>query len=231
VSAICPRGHESAATDYCDQCGARIEGTPVSADAPRHEHDQPATSAPHQLDDDVTDTEEVIDRPVSTNVERCPTCQTARTGDDRYCEVDGYDFVAGAGPTPVVRWVAIATADRSYYDELAPDDVAFPANYEPRTFALDSDEVMIGRRSATRGIEPQIDLSDTPLDDSISHRHAVLARCSDGSYAVIDVGSRNGTSINGSIHPIPLDTPVPLADGDRIHVGAWTTLTIRSVMA
>ena len=30
---------------------------------------------------------------------------------------------------------------------------------------------------------------------------------------------------------IPAQTPVPLSDGDRIHLGAWTTITIRKVCA
>jgi hypothetical protein len=29
-------------------------------------------------------------------------------------------------------------------------------------------------------------------------------------------------------HPIPPNTPVPLADGTRIKLGAWTTITLHS---
>jgi pSer/pThr/pTyr-binding forkhead associated (FHA) protein len=43
---------------------------------------------------------------------------------------------------------------------------------------------------------------------------------------VIDVGSTNGTTLNDSPEPLPPNEPTLLADGDRIHVGAWTTILI-----
>ncbi|MFD0330538.1 FHA domain-containing protein [Streptacidiphilus monticola] len=43
---------------------------------------------------------------------------------------------------------------------------------------------------------------------------------------VIDQDSTNGTTLNGAPDPIPAHTPVALKDGDRIHVGAWTTITV-----
>ena len=59
-------------------------------------------------------------------------------------------------------------------------------------------------------------------------RNAVgeLLRQDDGSYAVIDPGSSNGTTLNDDPTPIAPNTLVPLASGDRIHLGAWTTITI-----
>ena len=72
---------------------------------------------------------------------------------------------------------------------------------------------------------PEIDLPDDP---GISHLHAVLEQQGDGRYAVRDLGSTNGTSVNDEPEPVPADEPRPLSDGDRIRVGAWTTLTIRA---
>jgi hypothetical protein len=43
---------------------------------------------------------------------------------------------------------------------------------------------------------------------------------------VVDCGSANGTTINDDPTPIQPDTPVTLAEGDRVHLGAWTTITI-----
>jgi pSer/pThr/pTyr-binding forkhead associated (FHA) protein len=45
---------------------------------------------------------------------------------------------------------------------------------------------------------------------------------------VQDLGSTNGTTINDGADPIDADAPVPLGDGDRIHLGAWTTITLRA---
>ena len=48
----------------------------------------------------------------------------------------------------------------------------------------------------------------------------------DGTWAVLDPGSANGTTVNnGEIVP---GVRVPLRDGDRICVGAWTVLTIQA---
>jgi pSer/pThr/pTyr-binding forkhead associated (FHA) protein len=41
---------------------------------------------------------------------------------------------------------------------------------------------------------------------------------------VVDSGSPNGTLVNGS--EIEPGEPVPLRDGDHIHLGAWTRLEL-----
>jgi hypothetical protein len=51
----------------------------------------------------------------------------------------------------------------------------------------------IGRRGASRGIEPEIDLTGPPADPGISHLHAVLPVEPHGGWAVLDSGSSNGT--------------------------------------
>ena len=61
-------------------------------------------------------------------------------------------------------------------------------------------------------------------DPGVSRLHAVLLRSRDGSWSVVDPGSANGTEVNGS--EIPQGQPVPLRDGDRIHLGAWTELRV-----
>jgi pSer/pThr/pTyr-binding forkhead associated (FHA) protein len=82
----------------------------------------------------------------------------------------------------------------------------------------------IGRRSTSRGLTPEIDLTGPPLDPGISRLHAVLVARPGLGWAVIDPGSENGTMLNG--HDIPTGVPVPLHDGDRIHLGAWTVITV-----
>jgi hypothetical protein len=48
----------------------------------------------------------------------------------------------------------------------------------------------------------------------------------DGSWSVVDQDSTNGTTINSADEPIQPFVPVPLKSGDRVHVGAWTTITL-----
>ncbi len=103
--------------------------------------------------------------------------------------------------------------------------MAFPRYCPERAFSLTGPQIRIGRRSRSRGITPEIDLTGPPEDTGVSHLHALLVSTSDG-WAVVDPGSTNGITINGAGEPIAVDRPVPLADGDRIHLGAWTTITL-----
>jgi hypothetical protein len=129
------------------------------------------------------------------------------------------------------RWSAVVAADRAYYDSVeaasGPDGsgIDFPAYCPERRFQLTGAEMRIGRRSPSRGIEPEIDLTGPPTDPGISRLHAVLIATSDG-WAVIDPGSANGTQLNGD--DIPTGLQLPLHDGDRINLGAWTTITVRA---
>jgi hypothetical protein len=159
--------------------------------------------------------------------ERCPVCATPRSGNDRYCEQDGYDFVTHVGPAGTRAWTAIVTADRNYYERVAAVGVEFPTDPPQRTFVIRGHEVLVGRRSDSRGISPEIDLAGAPEDLGISHVHARLVRGSDDVYALVDLDSTNGTTMNGDPTPLPPNTPVTVTDGDRIHVGAWTTITLR----
>ena len=156
-----------------------------------------------------------------------PRCGTPRVAGARYCEEDGYDFA----PRAAVRWEATVSADREYFDALAAGGFEFPVSYGPKTFALDTDVIVIGRGTSPAGGVSVLDLHGTPEDDGISRRHAVLRRSADGAYSVADCGSTNGTTINGGSELLAPHVEVALRDGDRIHLGAWTTITIRSVPA
>jgi hypothetical protein len=173
--------------------------------------------------------------------ELCPLCQAPRIGQDRFCESCGYDFTApstpvmpaaegaaGGSPAPPAAWEAIAIADRDYFDRVAPDGVTFPQHCPPRTYLLSGDQIRIGRRSNSRGIRPEVDLTGAPEDGAISHLHCILLAQPDGSYSLVDPGSTNGTTLNDDPMPLMANITVALADGDRIHLGAWTTITVRA---
>ena len=63
-----------------------------------------------------------------------------------------------------------------------------------------------------------------PADPGVSRLHAVLLRAPDDTWSVVDPGSANGTAVNGS--EIPQGQAVPLHDGDQIHLGAWTAISV-----
>jgi hypothetical protein len=133
-------------------------------------------------------------------------------------------------PYPQATWTAVVGADRAYYERVqavtGPEGsaVTFPSYYAERRFQLVGNQMRIGRRSVSRGLAPEIDLTGPPADPGISRLHAVLIATPDGNWAVLDPGSANGTLVNGS--EIGVGDQVPLHDGDRINLGAWTTITV-----
>jgi hypothetical protein len=205
MTATCPSGHESQTADYCDRCGAPIGSPGVTAVLP-------------VVDD--------LDTSPSVRHEPCPGCGAVRSGDDRYCEGCGYDFES---PAPAVgTWEAIVTADREQFDRMATAGVTYPGDFGERLFPLREGENRIGRSRGHPGEAiPELDLGAAPLDPGISRVHAVLEPRADGACVLRDLGSTNGTTLNDAPAPIAPNIDVPVADGDRIRVGAWTTITVR----
>ncbi len=130
-------------------------------------------------------------------------------------------------------WTATIGPDRAYFMAMmqrsGPEATGLnlPAYSPEQQRALTGNQITIGRRRHSTGETPDIDLSVPPEDPGVSHQHAVLVQQPDGSWAVVDQNSTNGTTVNGGEEPIQPFVPVPLQDGDRVHVGAWTTITIR----
>jgi hypothetical protein len=212
----CPKGHQSNEPDFCSECGAKIQGAPSSA----------------------------LSSTAGTTVP-CPDCGAPRTDiSSNFCEVCGYNFSTGThGSIPVAsvpppppppiptpppppapaepqHWTLTAVVDPTLRD---PDGPELPADPEPLILALDKPVNLIGRRSEKRAILPEVSLD---LDDAVSHRHALLTRGDDGSLTLRDIGSANGTRLNGAdVQPL-VDTA--LHDGDQITLGRWTRITLKA---
>ncbi|MFE9426241.1 FHA domain-containing protein [Kitasatospora sp. NPDC006697] len=131
------------------------------------------------------------------------------------------------------NWVAVISADRDYFTDMmarsGPEasGLFFPPYCPERRVPITGrGQLRIGRRSQHRGTVPEIDLSVPPEDPGASHQHALLAEQQDGSWVLVDQDSTNGTTMNGGSEPIAPHTAIALNDGDRIHIGAWTTITL-----
>lgn len=209
MTVLCPEGHRSGEdSEYCDVCGLRITGC----------EQVPQAEAVAVVEDADTDTSRAPNR------EPCPRCHSPRSADDRFCEQCRYDFLAP--PSAALVWEAIATADREQVERHAPDLVASVDQLGERHFLVDADQLRIGRSRRGCVSPPEIDFAGELEDPGISRLHAVLERGEDGTYTLRDLGSMNGTTLNGE--PVGSTEPVRVTIGDRIRIGAWTTITLRS---
>lgn len=85
-------------------------------------------------------------------------------------------------------------------------------------FFLSSEgETTVGRIDPVTGIRPDIDLA--PLDNqrSVSRRHAKITQSEAGFFVVEEIGTMNGTVVNGT--RIQTGQPAPIKDGDRLRFG------------
>jgi hypothetical protein len=221
---VCPKGDQSDDPEFCSVCGIKIEAAPVST---------------------------------SSSADHCPGCRAERVPGARFCETCRYDFKAQtAGPPPVVAvtaptptptpdeedaqvvaqpppptttlftapayWEAVVTVDPSL--DVEPDpETPCPADTPERTFPLDLQENLVGRRSTARGVFPQVPLSDP----GASHRHLMIYRNHDGTLTVSDLGSTNGSFLNGSEDRLEPGVKTGLSESDRVELGRWTRITFR----
>jgi hypothetical protein len=199
----CPKGHSSTEPDFCSECGARIQ----AAASP------PSPPAPAQ---------------------KCPECGAHRAADgSNFCEICGHNFATGAGgeipPAPVTaekagpvrEWTATVAVDPALREEGSPP---VPTGVAPFTVDLAKPVSLIGRRSESRAVFPEIALN---FDEAVSHRHALLQRGDDGTLLLRDIGATNGTRLNGKDVKSLVD--IPLKDGDEITLGHWTKITVKAV--
>jgi hypothetical protein len=245
MTTTCANGHDSTESDYCSVCGTRIEGAAGAAPvdvAPAAPDAGAAGSAPGELCPNCSSELDPGTRfcevcgydPNTGSLPKAPVVQPAdpvdAAGDAAPADPAAAVPDAGAAaPAPVGgTWVAVVTADRAYYDRNKVTEVQFPLGVPARTITLEPGKShTIGRRSHSRGTNPEIDLAGPPEDAAVSHTHASLLSKDDGSWELVDHGSTNGTYVNEGPDPVAANTPIPLVSGDRIYVGAWTQITLQ----
>jgi hypothetical protein len=235
----CTKGHNSTEADFCSECGAKITAAGIAelVSNPTNK------SAPVQ-------TESIN----SQSCPDCSTLHESDSGN--FCEICGYNFLTNtkggdplsnfpppfkspvnsttaptqlptktdsvplAADTTLGQWRIVMTIDPSL---ATPDSPSPPPNQAPVTINLKQGANLIGRTSQARAIHPEIPLD---LDDAVSSRHGILTLQSDGSLVLRDIGSSNGTMVNGKEIAVMAD--IPIASGDQITLGHWTRLQIKS---
>jgi hypothetical protein len=153
--------------------------------------------------------------------EPCPDCGTPRTA--RFCERCRYDFVGRTSSAPGVRPALVAgTRLELVVTKDASDGGAPSAADQVPVFPLEGQEILVGRRSDLKDIHPEVPLNDDP---GVSHRHAKLLHAADGSWVIVDLGSSNGTELNGAL--LGAGTRVRIGAGDELRLGVHTVIRIR----
>lgn len=214
----CPKGHISTESDYCSECGAKIQGS----------------------SNIVVNTLEQILSPVpnSKNTIICPSCSAPHDSTSgHFCEICGYNFNTGTQGVPpipdkdvtgkdVINHVSTThnylevtiTIDPSLRSPESPE----PPNQPPIILRLDKESNLIGRLSVARGINPEVALN---FDSAISHRHALINRQIDGTFTLRDIDSANGTVLN-RVELTPMVDSV-IQDGDEFTLGHWTRIKVK----
>jgi len=107
--------------------------------------------------------------------------------------------------------VLIKQSDRHQIYRLVPENGL-------EEFFLNRDgETTIGRVDPVTGIRPDIDLAQLDTQRSVSRRHSKIVN-SGGEFRITEeIGTMNGTFVNGL--RIPTGTPVTIKDGDKIRFG------------
>jgi CRP-like cAMP-binding protein len=92
-------------------------------------------------------------------------------------------------------------------------------------FLSSEDETTVGRVDPVTGIRPDVDLAQLDNQRSVSRRHSKIIRSGSGFVVVEEIGTMNGTFVNGV--RIQTGQPVSIKDGDRLRFGL-VDLTFRA---
>jgi len=165
-------------------------------------------------------------RPISpTNLPNLAGALSAATGPG--FESLSTEPMAPAAPAVEMEWVAEVWVDPDWYADQDSDEPC-PSPGLPMVVSLRTQSLLIGRRSQSRNIHPDIECAS---DVGVSRRQAQLT--TDGQrWWVEDLQSSNGTYVGAASGPLPNVALPPgqrreLAEDDRIYLGAWTRIVVR----
>lgn len=154
----------------------------------------------------------------------CPYCAHANREGVLFCEECGHPFWETQGSMSTSKLVQEEQANirgqmtwgTARFDRESSIVIHVRDYPEPITLAP-KDELLVGRSDVQTTTVPDIDMAPYgAAERGVSRRHAVIRRGED-TLTLIDLGSTNGTHLNGQ-RLIP-HQPRVLRDGDEIRLG------------
>ena len=139
---ICPAGHHSAATDFCDTCGLPLPATAATPVPP---------PAPTPL------------QPPAALV--CPACGTPNVSDALFCEACGRDFLGGGNaPLPTPEPGTTPEPVEAPGSPATPDDKGSGTGADEAAGVLTSSASAVRGTDSIRGLDPEPQLQDEPAE-------------------------------------------------------------------
>jgi len=157
----------------------------------------------------------------------CEDCGTEAESDHLVCQSCGGRLTQDELDLPEVAPFPIKALERGRLELAGPPAHAAGPRLEVRVgnlwgvFAVAKPTMTVGRVEPGSKDRPDLDLS---ADDAVSRRHAELRTRDNGTY-LVDLGSTNGTLVNGD--PLAPGEEHRLADGDVIQMGERCVLRMR----
>jgi pSer/pThr/pTyr-binding forkhead associated (FHA) protein len=159
----------------------------------------------------------------------CPHCQSNQLDGTIFCLECGASLVSdlvqestrqiGAGPS-IVAPITAANPNQTASIGLAITLVVVQTGTRLRLHA--AEQLLIGRKDPAKGIYPDVDLGpEGGYDAGVSRKHAILSH-RQGKFVIEDLGSANGTFVNGK--RLDPQMPIPLRSADELRCG---TLALR----
>ncbi len=153
----------------------------------------------------------------------CPYCAHANREGELFCEECGHPFVNQQG----VATTQLVGEDRAVYEQrMAWGTARFDSqssilvriqNQADPIKLAPKDELMLGRADVRSEWMPDLDMSSFGgAELGVSRRHAAIRR-GENTLMLVDLGSANGTHLNGQ--RLTPDQPRVLRDGDEIRMG------------
>ena len=234
----CPKGHASESDDYCDECGSPMGSSHSGIK-------KPTEASENKCPDCQT--------PRESGYRFCEVCQydfnigQSAVSDSRLAKSDELARQAlSRNDMPSVSVAEIqvitpatnvqqpvaektfeipllcrVTADPSFCQEVESKALFPSAGIDPLIFHLDLDENLIGRDSVSKNSIPDIPVNDP----GISRRHLKIIKMN-GVFCVLELGSANGTMLDGL--PLTAGKPEPLKPGSLLRLGMWTQIAIEA---